>query len=141
MGKKLGVKPNAFHHNYVINCASCMEGNEREKMDAFKIALSAFQDLRKCQDEETDSFTYSFFLKACYNLLPQSSGKLNIMRQTFTECCERGKVNEEVISRLKRCLPHDVAKELLECSGKTKLRQITKRDLPPQWSRNTNYRI
>lgn len=133
--EKVGVKPNAFTYNYVINCASSMTGNDERKKEAFQIATKAFKDLR-ASSNEVDSFTYSFFLKACKNLLPENELQSKIFEQTFCDCCKRGHVNQEVLQRLSRCLrsPDDISR-ILDVRLHNK-RDIVDVEIPCQWGRN-----
>lgn len=113
---ELGVSPNSYSYNYVINCAANCQGGKEMKIEAFKIALNAFNALRKVL-READSFTYTFFLKACANLMEPSSMRSKIVTETFLECKKQGKVNNEVISRLSRCLdPHEL-RTLVDARG------------------------
>ena len=133
--KKLGVKPNVFTYNYIINCASCMEGNGKEKMESFKIAASTFQELCKCEYEETDSLTYTFFLKACGNLLPLSSTRTKIIKKCFEKCCKEGKVNDAIITMITHSLPFADARELLATKAQN-LHTIRASDVEQDWSCN-----
>ena len=132
--KKLGVHPNSYSYNYVINCAANCRGESKLKMEAFKVALRAFTSLRK-SSQETDTFTYTFFLKACGNLMEPSSMRSKIVAEVFLECRKEGKVNNEVISRLTGCLDPHEARVLLGTKGQ--IRKITVDDLNPKWSFNT----
>lgn len=132
---KLGVEPNAFTYNYVIHCAASeVEGDESSKIEAFKVALRAFTSLRRSK-YETDSFTYNFFLKAC-TMLPPSSTRFKIVSEVFRECCDQGKLSNEVLSRLRHCLELSDLRSLL--SGMhdvgNDLRSVSVADLNPNWS-------
>lgn len=136
---KLQISPNSYTYNYVINCAANSTPNDdKDKMEAFKVALSAFTALRK-SSQATDSFTYAFFLKACGNLMEPSPMRSKIVTQTFQVCKKEGKVSNEVISRLTRCLDHAEIRSLLACK-KGNIRNISTQDLDPKWSYNTNKR-
>jgi len=136
--EEIGVEPNAFTYNYVINCSTRIQGDDKTKMEGFKVALNAFTSLRK-SSHETDCFTYAFFLKACA-LLPETSTKSQIVRNTFYECRKEGKVNNEVIKRLIGCSQNnqDFLRELLLSTRRIdNIRFITVHDLPSEWSRNS----
>jgi len=128
---KLGVEVNAFSYNYAINCASsAVNESEKVKMEAFKVALQAFASLRR-SSYETDSFTYNFFLKAC-RLLPSSKMRSKVVRETFQECCNEGKLNNEVLSRLSACLDPSELRQLLSSGGN--IRSISINDFDPKYS-------
>jgi len=151
--KVVGVQPNAFTYNYIINCASYfvpsdddVEIRQRKKMETFKIALASFQSLRRCitttttLDAGPDSFTYSFFLKACLNLLPPDDTRRNVVRQTVKECCERGVMSDQILRRLVRRLSEVEVIDLLSYCGsdsiEVNLKMVKVADLAPDWSRN-----
>ena len=115
------VLPNAYTYNYVINCAANTLGKEEdeeqednEKSNAFKIALNAFQELRK--QNIANSFTYAFFIKACVNLLPPSDVRSKIIEQAFMECCKDGQVTDQVIHRVLRGVSTSEASEIFASS-------------------------
>ena len=128
---KLGVEVNAFSYNYAINCASnAVDESDKVKMEAFKVALHAFASLRR-SSYETDSFTYNFFLKAC-RLLPSSKMRSKVVRETFQECCNEGKLNNDVLSRLSACLDPSELRQLLTSGGD--IRRISINDFDPKYS-------
>lgn len=130
--KKLGVEINAFSYNYAINCASSVVNeSDNVKMEAFKIALKSFSSLRK-SSYETDSFSYNFFLKAC-RLLPSSTMRSKVVRETFQECCNQGKLNNEVLSRLSACLDPSEMRNLISPIGGD-IRSISVNDFDPKYS-------
>jgi hypothetical protein len=130
--KKLKVDINAFSYNYAINCASSVvDESDNVKMEAFKIALKAFSSLRK-SSYETDSFSYNFFLKAC-RLLPSSTMRSKVVRETFQECCSQGKLNNEVLSRLSACLDPSEIRNLVS-SGGGDVRNISVENFDPKYS-------
>uniref|UniRef100_A0A7S3V5L1 Pentacotripeptide-repeat region of PRORP domain-containing protein n=1 Tax=Chaetoceros debilis TaxID=122233 RepID=A0A7S3V5L1_9STRA len=134
--KQMDVEPNSFTYNYVINCAATVQGDEAVKMDAFKIALNAFTNLRSSPDHQTDSFTFAFFLKACC-LMPMTKLRSEIATKTFQECCSYGKVNDEVIKRLSRVFmdePEEL-RAILKCN-KANAKFVTAYDLPKSWSQH-----
>jgi hypothetical protein len=131
--KEIGVKPNAFTLNCVINAASSVVGSDERKMESFKVALNAFSTLMNSADEETDSFTYAFFLKACLNLLPPAELRTRIATKTFHKAAKEGKVNNQVIVKLCMCLGAQEARNVFRLENKD-MRNIRIHDLPQEWS-------
>eukprot|EP00551_Chaetoceros_affinis_P007013 CAMPEP_0203684946 /NCGR_PEP_ID=MMETSP0090-20130426/48295_1 /ASSEMBLY_ACC=CAM_ASM_001088 /TAXON_ID=426623 /ORGANISM="Chaetoceros affinis, Strain CCMP159" /LENGTH=603 /DNA_ID=CAMNT_0050554129 /DNA_START=238 /DNA_END=2049 /DNA_ORIENTATION=+ len=138
--RDLGVEPNAFTWNYIIHVASMVDGNEERKMEAFKVALGAFQTLRKSEDHDTDSFTYTFFLKAINHLMPQSVMRSSIIKETFLECAKEGKVNDQVLSRLVWAVPQEEAREIIGPVRISDIRNIKAHHVPKAWGRKNVYR-
>ena len=107
-----------------------------KKMEAFKVALGAFQDLRKSKDHDTDSFTYTFFLKSLNHLVSDKVMKSSIAKQTFKECAKEGKVNDQVLSRLVWAVPSEELRQILGPVRISDIRNVKARDLPEEWGRN-----
>lgn len=119
------LRPNAYPYNYVLNCAASCIGDADDKLKAFQIATSAFNELRKSDFAIPDSYTYSFWFKACISLLPESDLKEKAISYSFEQCKKEGLVSNEVVRRLKG------APNVLDIEPGT-----TTEDLPPSWSRN-----
>ncbi len=134
--KEIGVDPNAFTWNYIIHVASMVGGNEQKKMEAFKVALGAFQALRKSEEHNTDSYTYTFFLKAINHLMPQSVMRSSIIKETFLECVNEGKVNDQVLSRLVFAIPQEEAREIIGPIRISDIRNVKAHHVPRDWGRN-----
>ncbi len=132
----IGVSPNAFTWNYIIHVAAYVNGSNDKKMDAFKVALGAFQALRKSNDHKTDSYTYAFFLKAIKHLVPSSIMRSSIAKETFLECANEGKVNDQVLARLFFLLENQELREIFGPIKVYNLRDVKVSDLPPEWGCN-----
>ena len=133
------VLPNSFTYNYAINCAATTLGNLDKKTPAFKVALHAFQSLRKSPVDRPNSFTYAFMLKACNSLLPLGNIRYKVVTQAFKECCDAGMLSNEVLKWLKSGVPLEIGRELLEYPDKN-YQRIQVRDLPAEWSYNATRR-
>lgn len=134
--REIGVSPNAFTWNYIIHVASSTFGSEKKKMEAFKVALGAFQALRKSEDHNTDSFTYTFFLKAVNHLVSDRVMRSSIAKETFVECANDGKVNDQVLARLIWAVPPEELRQVLGQVRISDIRNVKARDLPIEWGRN-----
>ena len=134
--RKIDVHPNAFTWNYIIHVASKVNGSEKKKMEAFKVALGAFQALRKSTDHDTDSYTYTFFLKAINHLMSPSVMRSSITKETFLECANEGKVNDQVLSRLVWAMPPEEVREIIGPIKISDVRHIKAHHVPIEWGRN-----
>jgi len=132
--------PNSFTYNYAINCAANTLGPLEKKDPAFKVALYAFQSLRKSPIDKPNSFTYAFMLKACNSLLPLGDIRYKVVTQAFKECCNEGMLSNEVLKWLLKGVPAEVGRELLQYPDRG-YRRLQVRDLPAEWSCNANKRI
>ena len=134
------VLPNSFAYNYAINCAANTLGTLEKKTPAFKVALHAFQSLRKSPIDKPNSFTYAFMIKACNSLLPLGDVRYKVVTQAFKECCDAGMLSNEVLKWFKLGVPLEIGRELLQHPDKN-YQRIQVRDLPTEWSCNANRRI
>jgi len=125
--------PNSFTYNYAINCAANTLGTLEVKSEAFKVALKAFQSLRKSTIDTPNSYTYAFFLKACNSLLPLGDMRYNVIERTMNECIEDGMLNDEVLNWLRRGVPVQLGRELLHFPDKA-YQTVRARDLPSEWT-------
>ena len=132
----IGVKPNAFTWNYVIHVTTNVDGDDGKKVEAFKVALGAFQSLRKSTDYNTDSYTFAFFLKAIKHLMPDSVMRSSIAKEAFSECIKEGKMNDQVLSRLVWVLPQEELRDVVGSVRVSDIRNIKARDLPLEWGYN-----
>lgn len=143
--KKNGSPPNSYTYNYIINCCSHDTDNPQA---SFKVAIRAFQELRKVSEVDPtihpDSFTFAFMMKACSTLLPPCEVRTKVIIQAFQECCRSGYLNDAVLDRLWRGLPVDTFYKLIkekspipfdERWGKDKS-PIKAKYLPASWSRS-----
>lgn len=136
--KDLNVEPNVYTYNYVINCAASVS-NDDNLMEAFKIALAAFNSIRTTESYKCDSFTYAFFFKACSILLPASM-RLKVVKETFRLCVFEGRLNDQVLHWVKRSLNADEFREVTQIKTLKDVRHVNISDLSPEWSRNSNGR-
>jgi hypothetical protein len=134
--KDLNVEPNVFTYNYVINCAASVSDDDN-LMEAFKIALAAFNSIRTSETCKCDSFTYAFFFKACSALLPASM-RLKVVKETFRLCTSEGKLNDKVLYWLKRSLNADEFRDVIQINTMKDVRDINISDLSPEWSKYSN---
>lgn len=130
---KLEEPPNIFTFNYMLNACANTSGADKEKMEAFSIAIQIFKKVLHDSRLKPNSFTYAFFLKACAKLLPPSVQRERIAFQTFQRCCRDGQVSDEVLFRTKQVCSRGVIKGLLwkDSNGE----YVEK--VPTAWSKNT----
>jgi hypothetical protein len=133
------LQPNAYPYNYVLNCAASCIGNSGEKLKSFGVATETYNTMRKSDFVNPDSYTYSFWIKASNNLLPEGELRRKCISLSFEQCKRDGLVNSAVLRRLLAGTPVDVIGEVLRTENNAppgRFRNMTLEDLPPQWSRN-----
>jgi tetratricopeptide (TPR) repeat protein len=158
------LRPTVHAYNYVINGASNVNdtndfvGDGSTKIDAFKVAARAYQALRDDSEVKPDSYTYSFWFKACNNLLGESSTNISsssssttttkastkrsavyekFMKLSFEQCCKEGMVSREVLYRLKQGhFTYPQLSAMLHHSDPRTVMSVTLEDLELAWTRN-----
>lgn len=135
---------NAYPFNYVLNCASSCIGNDKDKLRAFQIAAQTYNDIRKRENAQPDSYTYAFWFKCCNNLLaPESELRAKGLTLAFEQCKVDGLVSAETLRRIMYGTPPHLAKSILNVDPDMSTydyRALTIDDLPANWSRNIQSR-
>mmetsp|Transcript_30350 Transcript_30350/g.36924 ORF Transcript_30350/g.36924 Transcript_30350/m.36924 type:complete len:184 (-) Transcript_30350:162-713(-) len=115
-------RPNSYAYNYLIDaCATSLNGLPtptklhadpgNKPSDAFRIASQLFTQILSSSDTtlQADPYTYGFYLKACYHLLPNQgsiTGSTSgdgtktletIATKAFQLASRNGQVSKEVI--------------------------------------------
>lgn len=148
------VPPNSFTYNYIINAAAESAEDQRS---SFEVAVRAFQEIRKSKTTKhtdmkdgiqdpchPDSFTFSFMIKACNNLLPSGPLRTEVISQVFRECCRSGYLNDAILDRAWRGLSPETFYLLVEKNSLTtppKVGNVPSKPpiaiaaLPSSWSR------
>ena len=125
--------PNAYCYTNVLNsCAYCIQ-EDSEKKASLAIAVKTYKELLESNDPKVQPshVTFSTFLTALRNLLPENEKRVNAVRTVFEAAVERGQVDSLVLQKLQAVLlPKDFGK-ILEQNGQGVPSQI-----PKSWSRN-----
>ena len=111
-----GIKPTVFTYNAVLKaCATVLSEDPSTNLEAFKVALSVFNELRAPDTkEEPDHVTFGNMLQ-CAALLPQGPQREAMIASTFQLCCRRGFVNIFVLRDLQIVATEDLWRELCQC--------------------------
>lgn len=111
-----GIKPTVFTYNAVLKaCATDLSDDSVTNLEAFKVALSVFNELRAPDTkEEPDHVTFGNMLQ-CAALLPQGPQREAMIASTFQLCCRRGFVNTFVLRDLQLVATEELWRELCQC--------------------------
>ena len=130
------LTPNTQSYGTVLKvCARAAMGNSPKRKDeALRIALMTFEKLRKNPDVPIDPYKYAPLFVIIDNT---SKGEKyeKLTREVFRLCCEIGVLNDKQLESLRRYTPKGVFRKLVGTNA-----DVTVRDLPPEWSRNTRQR-
>lgn len=110
-----GMKPTVFTFNAVLKaCSDDLPEGTTTNLEAFKVALSIFNELRTNPAHEPDHVTYGNMLR-CSMLLPQGPQREAMIATTFQLCCRHGFVNEFVIRDLQAASTEELWRGLCNC--------------------------
>jgi pentatricopeptide repeat protein len=111
----VAVSANPFIKSLVINACSFSNRSPEDEAEAFHVAVLVFEEMVEAPDVEgTLSVTYGWFLQLCGRLAVPEEQLIYQMERAFTLCCDRGLVNDLVLSRLKGAAPPVLYERLLE---------------------------
>lgn len=131
---KDGVKkcrPDIYSYTSVLNSCAAAVGSNKERRNAFHVAVLTFEELLKSDSILPNHVTYGTVLKACARLLPaKSKQRQKWVRKVFEMACHDGYVGEMVLKRFREASTPELYKEFLEGHDKN--------DLPQDWTRNVN---
>jgi hypothetical protein len=137
MGDNKGIRPTSFTYNAVLRaCAETVDANDEDRMDAFKIAVQSFNELRSlpsCKEKEQqgpDHVSFGNMLR-CAALIPNGVPKDSFIRSTFQLCCQSGFVNEFVIRDLQLVASEVLWQEMMHCDPETT--EVNIETLPVSW--------
>jgi hypothetical protein len=103
-----------------------------ESRQAFQTALDLF---RKVHDNNNgvrpNTFSYSYFLRACKALSPASDEQVKLVSKAFDLCRQNGLVSSEVVD----LIPKGILKSCLE-SEAVNIDSTGSFELPKDWARN-----
>jgi hypothetical protein len=134
----LDAKPNTRTLSTILNACAYTDGNEREKMAAFKVSRRVFKEVLGGDSGNPNQIVFATFLKCC-TLVPAGSKRDELVESIFHDCCKRGFVDLKVIVNLRRLLSPTTLQKLLE--GTVLARGMVRiEDIPSEWTVNLHNR-
>jgi len=129
------LKPPVYAFNACLN-ACAYTHNQKEKVDAFRVAVSTLVLLQKyCKPDHT---TYGTLIRAWSNLFPKDDERRdNIIDSVFKQCCKEGQLGLMVLQQLKFAASPELYRSLL---GKEITDEVNLTELPPEWSKHVHER-
>ena len=104
-GSEMGI----LGYNWAIYAAATSTGDEDERKHFFANALELFRDAQTSKSVTPNSYTYTFFVKACTTLLPEGEQRDSLVKGAFEVACKRGQLDRHVISVVTLAIPGFVA--------------------------------
>lgn len=118
-------RPDVYSFSSVLSSCSNLSGSKKERQQAFDIAISTFEDMKRF-GVQPNHVSYGIMLKACARLIPTGNERRKHVREIFKGACRDGCVGRMVLDRLKDA-SSKVQYEAL-------LREHKENDLPTQWT-------
>ena len=85
----------------MINTCAFTNASQDAEENVFKIAVKTLTKLIESDYMEPSSSTFGWFIQACERLKIPTEIKESNLERAFHTCCEKGLVNDFVLSRLK----------------------------------------
>jgi len=94
----LDIEPNAIAYNALLHACSCASA---DKSEALKLAITSFHTM-KSKRIPVSSVTYKSLLNAVNNLVEGEDARQRALEDVFRKCQEDDKVNDTIMSTMKR---------------------------------------
>ena len=130
------VAPDAFTYCAVLKACARTSGNQEAKRKALRVALEAFDKLRRTPQLSTsDPMVYDPLFTTIANA-SRGQEYIKLVSEVFKLCCKDGALDDFLLRNLRRRAPRGVFEKLV---GRT--RRVEVSDLPREWSKNTKARL
>jgi len=122
-------KPDVFSFSLVLNGCASAYGSQKERLKAFGVARSTFQDMLSL-GVQPNQVTYGIMLKCANKLLqPGSEKRESFVRDIFKRSRRDGLIDPAVINSLRLAASDELFGELLGGNDRSS-------KIPPEWSFN-----
>ena len=136
---KRDVAPTTITYGAVMKACARTSGNREAKRKALRVALEAFDKLRRSSHlSSANPMMYDSLFITIANA-SKGSEYAKLVSQIFKFCCEDGALNNYILRNLRRNSPRDVFEKMIGSQGSGG-RDVSVADLPPEWSRNVKRR-
>jgi hypothetical protein len=130
-------------YSLVINACAFSNASKETELEAFRIAVTVFDEALNSKHISPEPLTYGWFLQACGRLRVPPEVKVGHQIRAFLRCCRDGLLTDFVLTRLRGSVSETLFDELVltACADRRKPKSgLAASDLPPSWSRNTHQR-
>ena len=139
MENMANVSPDTFTFGAVMKACAKTSGNREAKRKALRVALEAFDKLRR--SSHLSSANPMMYDPLFITIANASKGKeyAKLVTEIFKFCCQDGVLNDWILQNLRRNSPREVFENLIghHAYGGG---DVSVADLPPEWSRNAKMR-
>lgn len=129
-------KPNTVAYTAVINAAAYAIGDAAEKARAFQIATDTFKELHSSDYGKPNDVTYTTYITACQNLIPEGDIRVSTIQVIFKRCCNEGMLSKRMLQRLQSALSNEQLKGLLKESVENNGIVSPTKQKMAEWGRN-----
>jgi len=132
------VRPDVFSHNWMILHAARSAGAlPSERREHFEVALKHFRIIHDNQNDILpDSFSYSYFIRACRKLLPESEERRKLIAKAFQLSKQSMNVSKELLAELFLGDPVMVRDELQQQGISFDIEDAIVERIPEAWCSN-----
>ena len=128
------VSPDMFTFGAVMKACARTTGNHEAKRKALRVALEAFDKMRKSTNLSASPVLYdSLFITIA--IASKGNEYAKLVSQVFKLCCENGALDGYILRNLRRNSPREVFEKLIGSQANVG-RNVSVADLPAEWSRN-----
>mmetsp|Transcript_12520 Transcript_12520/g.15089 ORF Transcript_12520/g.15089 Transcript_12520/m.15089 type:complete len:174 (+) Transcript_12520:3-524(+) len=119
------VIPDRMLFTRLINACAKTDGNNRARRDALKLALQAFEDLKKLpQFGSPDARCFGALMTAICRCSSDQEEATRLLQAVFKQCANAGQVNDVVLKLFLRNVPPSFRKKYIS------------NGVPARWSEN-----
>jgi len=107
-------KPDVFTYTSVISAYAFVSGNKNLKRKSFYMAMDQWKDLKSNPNLGfANQVTYGTLLRACANLLPESTERDEAVRLFFEECKVNGFLTPRIVDQVQTAASTALYQELM----------------------------
>lgn len=135
------ARPDVSSFHAVIRActrSSSTSASPEKHKEAFLLAISTVQHMKKSESYQANSRSYLLLLKCCTCLLPSGSEREKALRSIFRSCCKDGLVNKQVLNEFQSVVSsevyhREVVRDAPSYNGV--------KSLPESWTRSLGYSV
>ena len=135
------VAPTSITYGAVMKACARTSGNREARRKALRVALEAFDKLRKSSQLSTAATPMMYdSLFITIAIASKGSEYAKLVTQVFQFCCKDGVLNDVILRTLRRNSPRELFEKMIGTETSSSRGNVSVADLPAEWSRSTKLR-